>query len=230
MTVGGAARSREDAKALRSRVSRATSAEEKAQCLDEIEVALATAKEPSEKARILMCRAHLRANQSEFPKVVADAVTAMGLFEEAGEAEGALEAASAASAYASRLGELSLASDLAAKCIVGLPTLTDDALRSDVTNRLGMFCISFSDYDHAIEQLEESLAAAERCRDQRFVYRELYNLADTLLLAAHFDNVAEMSPEAAGRRTSRLAHAERVLQRIAEEGNEELAAWAGLRR
>jgi tetratricopeptide (TPR) repeat protein len=215
---------------LRGRASLASSAEEQAQCLADIELALAAANEPVEKARLLMCRAHLRGNQAQFRKVIADAVTAMQLFEASGEAEGAIDAASAAAACASRLDDLSMASDLAAKCIVALPTLANDALRAEVANRLGAFCVSFGDYDHAIRQFEESLAAAEHCGDQRFVYRELYNLADTLLLAAHLDNLPGTCRQRAGSRACRLAHAERVLERMAEEGNEELAAWAGLRR
>ena len=217
--------------ALRREASSAASAEARARCLDEIGLALTRATGPAESAQLLMCRAHVHANQWETRKVVADALAAMRLFEEAGETEGALDAASAGAAYASRLGDLSLASDLATKCIVGLSFLSDDALRAEVANRLGMFCLWFRDYDHAIEQFEVSLMAAERCGNQRFVYRELYNLADTLLLAAHLDLVPEErdSPRTSSR-PARLAQAERVVQRLAEGGSPELAAWAGTHR
>jgi len=218
-------------RALRSRASLAASAEERARCLADIERALARATGPAESAHLLMCRSHLHANQWETRKVVADALAAMQLFEEAGEVDGALDAASACAAYAARLGDLSLASELATKCIVGLSLLTDDALRSEVTNRLGMFCLWFHDYDLAIEQFEVSLSAAERCGNQRFVCRELYNLASTLLLAVYLDpGPKQGDDQRTSSRTARLAYAERTIRRLAAGSNSELVAWAGTHR
>jgi len=227
-TAGG---SNTDLQALRSRVSSAASAEERARCLDEIELALSRATGPAESAQLLMCRSHLHANQWETRKVVADALAAMQQFEEAGDAEGALDAASVCAGYSARLGDLSLASELATRCIVGLSLLTDDALRAEVTNRLGMFCLWFRDYDLAIEQFEVSLRAAERCGNQRFVYRELYNLASTLLLAVELESGPEQDQsQGSGSRAARLARAARAIQRLAEGSDAELVAWAGTRR
>lgn len=216
---------------LRRRAREAATPEEQAACLDEIELALAGASGPAESARLLMCRAHLHANRWETRKIVADTLSAMDLFEEAGESEEALDAASACAGYASRLGRVSLASELATRCIVNLSLLTDDAVRAEVMNRLGMFCAFFGDHDLAVEQFEASLEAAERCGNQRFVYRELYNIAATLLLAVHLDPPpGEGDTGGAVSRTARLAHAERVIQRLAEGHNSDLAAWAGTHR
>ena len=82
-----------------------------------------------------------------------------------GRADGALEAASLGAGFASRLGEISLAAELAARCILGMGCF-DDSLVAEVANRLGIFCYSFLDYDRAIEQFEVALGcrgALRRC-------------------------------------------------------------------
>ena len=111
-------------------------------------------------------------------------MTAMALFEAAGAVELAIDAASLGAAHASRLGELALASELATKSILGLDSVNDDRLRWEITNRLGIFCYSFFDYERAVEQFEISLAIAERMGDKEKVCRQLHNIADTLLLAS----------------------------------------------
>jgi tetratricopeptide (TPR) repeat protein len=58
----------------------------------------------------------------------------------------------------------------------------DERLRMEIHNRLGIFCISFLDYDRALEQLDASLAAAERLGDVEKISRQLANIADCLLL------------------------------------------------
>ena len=62
--------------------------------------------------------------------------------------------------------------------------VTDDRLRMEITNRLGVFCYYYLDYDGAVEQFELSLTAAERLGDTERIWRELYNVADALLLAS----------------------------------------------
>ena len=90
----------------------------------------------------------------------------MALFEIAGDNELAADAASLGAAHASRVGNVSLASQLATKAILGLDSVNDDRLRMEITNRLGVLCYYYLDYDRAVEQFEFSLAAAERHRRQ----------------------------------------------------------------
>ena len=101
-----------------------------------------------------MCRARVRSNQWHTAEVYEDARAAMRQFEKAGEGALVVDAASWAAAHASRMGELSVASDLATRSLLALKSVEDDALRIEIFNRLGIFCISFLDYDRALEQLE----------------------------------------------------------------------------
>ena len=128
----------------------------------------------------------------------------MTLFEVAGDTELAIDAASLAAAHASLLGNVSLASELATKSILGLDSVIDDRLRMEITNRLGIFCYYYLDYDRAVELFEDSLAAAERISDGERVCRELYNIADALLLASQH----------AGTDAARLERAEATARRL----------------
>ena len=130
---------------LYERASRAATPAARAACLNEINEALARAAAPADRGRLLMCRTRLSSNQWRTADVVADARRAMTLFEEAGDGESAVDAASLAAAHASRLGELSLASDLATKCILALDWVTSSRLRANIANRLGIYCYSFLD-------------------------------------------------------------------------------------
>ena len=82
----------------------------------------------------------------------------MALFDLAGDTELATDAASLGAAHASRLGDVSLASQLATRSILGLDSVKTDRLRMEITNRLGVFCYSYLDYDRAAEQFGFSLA------------------------------------------------------------------------
>jgi diguanylate cyclase len=168
--------------ALFDRARRAATAEERSRCLAEIEQLLRSATDPADRGRLLMCRARVRSNQWHTAEVYEDARAAMRQFEKAGEGALVVDAASWAAAHASRMGELSVASDLATRSLLALESVEDDALRIEIFNRLGIFCISFLDYDRALEQLEASLAAAERLGDVDKISRQLANLADCLLL------------------------------------------------
>lgn len=149
---------------LFERARAAASPEDRARCLDDVDAALVAAG-PVERGRLLMCRARVHANQWRTDAVVRDALEAMQVFEDAGEGALVLDAASLAAGFASRSGELSLAAELATKCMLAVDFLTEDGLVADVANRMGIFCYSFLDYDRAVEQFEESLAAAERAGD-----------------------------------------------------------------
>ncbi|HBW21655.1 MAG TPA: hypothetical protein DEH11_22910, partial [Actinobacteria bacterium] len=154
-----------DYQALFERASRAATPEACEECLTEIGRSLESVTAPADRAGLLMCRARVRSNQWRTADVCRDARAAMSLFEMAGEPEQAVDAASLGAAHASRLGELSLASELATKSILGLDTVTDGRLLTEIANRLGIFCYSFLDYDRAVELFEVSLAAAERTGD-----------------------------------------------------------------
>jgi len=136
----------------------------------------------------------------------------MTLFEMAGDTELAIDAASLGAAHASRLGNVSLASELATKSILGLDSVEDDRLRMEITNRLGVFCYFYLDYDRAVEQFEFSLAAAERIGDGERVCRELYNIADALLLATEQRRMAHQGTD-----TARLERAEAMARRLVLE-------------
>ena len=176
--------------ALDHRADTAASEEERAECLRDIEVALSTVDEPCQRARLLMCRTRVRSGRWQTREVLQDALAAMSLFEEAGDTEGAVEAASLGAAFASRLGEMSLAAELATSCILSMGFIAEDNVVAEVANRLGIFCYSFLDYDRAIEQFEVSLAAAERCSDAWMICRQLHNIAEVLLLAVRQDKAS----------------------------------------
>ena len=221
-----------DIEDLFKRASTATSAEGRANCLREIDSLLPRASGPAERGRLLMCRARVYSNGWETAKVVEDARAATELFEEVGETALMLDAASLTAAHASRLGALSLAIEMATKSILGLDSVNDDRLLVEVTNRLGMVCYSFLNYDRAVKQFELGLAAAERCGDRAKVYRQLHNIADALLLAASRDReVAEGTVnEDNSRRYERLERAERVVQRLLAEGTPEMQRRSGSQR
>jgi hypothetical protein len=151
-------------------------------CMPEIARALELSTAPGDGARLLICRARVRSFQSRDLEACEDAAAALTLSEIAGETELAVDAASLGAAHASPLGKVALASDLATKSILGLDSVIDDRLRMEVTNRLGIFCYYYLDYDRAVEQFKCSLAAAERIGDRKRICRELYNVADSLLL------------------------------------------------
>jgi diguanylate cyclase (GGDEF)-like protein len=201
---------------LFERASRAATDEDCEQCLAEIEPALRAATAPADRGRLLMCRARVRSNQWRTAAVFEDARAAMALFELAGEADLCIDAASWAAAHASRLGELSIASELATKSLLALESITDDRLRLEILNRLGIFCVSFLDYDRAIEQFEASLAAAERLGDREKVCRQLHNIADGLLLAARQRRLARVQT---GR--EELERAERVVRQLLDRATDE---------
>ena len=219
-----------DLDALAERATSATTEEDRAECLADIEVALDGATSLGERARLLLCRARVRTNRWQTREVLEDALTAMSLFEQAGDVDGTLDAASLGAGWASRLGQLSLAAELATRCIVRLGDVVDDSLVVEVTNRLGVFCYSFMDYARAVVQFESSLAAAERCGDRRRVHRQLHNIADTLLLSARQDISGAEDAVPFTDRATKLARAEQVVRRMIEEGTPELCRRTGVHR
>jgi len=194
--------------ALLERTRLASTPEACEACLPEITRALEALTAPADRARLLICRARVRSFQARDLEACEDAAAAMTLFEMAGETELAVDAASLGAAHASLLGNVSLASELATRSILGLDAVTDDRLRMEITNRLGIFCYYYLDYDRAVEQFECSLAAAERIGDGERICRELYNIADSLLLASQH----------AGTDTDRLERAEAMAERLLREG------------
>jgi tetratricopeptide (TPR) repeat protein len=190
--------------ALLERTRLASTPEASEACLPEIQRALEALTDPADQARLLICRARVRSFQARDLAACEDAVAAMTLFEMAGETELAVDAASLGAAHASVLGNISLASDLATKSILGLDSVNDTRLRMEITNRLGIFCYYYLDYDRAVGLFELSLAAAERIGDSERICRELYNIADSLLLASQH----------AGTDTDRLERAEATAQRL----------------
>ena len=190
-------RVRIDVQALYERASRAASPVEFEACDLEIDEALAASADPVERGRLLMCRARLRSNQWRTAEVVAAAKSAITLFERAGEEELAVDAASFATAHAARLGELSVASSLATRCILALDWLPAGRLRIEILNRIGIYCYSCLDYDRAVELYEAGLAVAEELGDDDALWRQLFNIADSLLLATHRRRSVGLAPDAA---------------------------------
>jgi diguanylate cyclase (GGDEF)-like protein len=177
------------------------------------------------RARLLMSRAHVLANQWRMAEVCEDARAAMELFEAAGEADLAIEAASWGAVYAVGVGQLSLAWELAAKIVLALGSVTDDRLRMEITNQLGVFCYECLDFDRAVEQFEASLAAAEQTGDPDLVPRPLFNIAETLLLTYRQKQTAhlEASPDL-------LERAEATVHRLLSEGTAEINRRFGSHR
>jgi len=198
-----------DFDALLERTRLASTPEACEECLPEIARALEYVTASGDRARLLICRARVRSFQSLDREACEDAAAAMALFEMVGDTELALDAASLCAAHASLLGNVSLASDLAAKSILGLESVNDDRLRMEISNRLGIFCYYYLDYDRAVEQFEFSLAAAERIGDGARVCRELYNIADSLLLTAQQQRMSHLKID-----TDCLERAEAVARRL----------------
>ena len=148
---------REDSiQALSERTLTAASPEDRACCLRDIQAGLESASDPTDRGRLLICRARMHHNQYQYRETLDDTLMAMALFEEAEEAGLALDATSRAAVLASRLGDLSLAAELATKTTLGLDLVDDDRLCAQVANRLGAFCCSLLDYDRAVAQFEIS--------------------------------------------------------------------------
>ena len=198
-----------DFDALLKRTRLASTPEDSEACLPEIMRALESVTAPGDRARLLICRARVRSFQSLDREACEDAAAAMTLFEMVGDTELALDAASLGAAHASLLGNVSLASELATKSILGLDLVSDDRLRMEITNRLGIFCYYYLDYDRAVEQFEFSLAAAERLGDGERVCRELYNIADALLLGSKQQRMSHVGID-----IDRLERAEAVARRL----------------
>jgi diguanylate cyclase (GGDEF)-like protein len=195
----------------------AASPEDRSRCLHDIQLALEEACTPVERGRLLICRAQMRHNQYEYRRVLDDAQAAMALFEEAGEAALAVDAASRAAVLASRLGELSLAADLVTKTVLGLAAVYDDRLSAAVSNRLGAYCCSLLDYDRAVAQFGMGLAAAEHAGDSYLVCLELYNMANALLLAVRANRASGPSASPCAEDRRRLEQAGQLLQRLLAE-------------
>jgi diguanylate cyclase (GGDEF)-like protein len=193
--------------ALLERTRLASTPEACEACLPEITRALEALTAPGDRARLLICRARVRSFQARDLEACEDAAAAVTLFEIAGDIELAIDAASLGAAHASLIGNVSLASDLATKSILGLDSVSDDRLRMEITNRLGIFCYYYLDYDRAVELFELSLAAAEAIGDGERICRELFNLADSLLLASQH----------LGTDTDRLERAEAMARRLLSE-------------
>ncbi len=223
--VNAIVRAAVDYEALFERARLAATPEACETCLVEIARALESATTPADQAQLLMCRARVRSNQWLTREVCEDAVAAMTLFEMAGDDELAIAAASLGAAHASRLGEVALASDLATRSILGLDSVSDNRLRWEITNRLGIFCYSLFDYDRAVEMFEVSLAAAERLGDEEKVCRQLQNIADALLLASRQQQRSHL-----GTGADKLERAEATVRRLRLEGSAELNRRFGSHR
>ncbi|HET9059141.1 MAG TPA: diguanylate cyclase [Acidimicrobiales bacterium] len=216
---------------LWERVDTAVTDQQREACLELIDEALERSTSPLARAELLMCRTRLRANQWHTREVLDDAVAAMELFEQAHEPGLALEAASLGAAFASRLGELSLAAELATKSIVGVRTLDDDELRAEVENRLAIFCYSFLDYERSVQQLELALAAAGRIGDRWKMLRELHNIADALLIAVRMERACgtgdgRIGPDG----VDRVRRAQQVVDTIVASGTPDTNRRMGVQR
>lgn len=199
--------------------------------MDEIAGALAKTSNPADRAALFMCRAQARSNQLDAREGVADALEAMDLYEQAGRVGPSLEAASLAAALASRVGELSLAAELAMKSIAGARSLGDSGLGLVICNSLAVFCNAYLDYDRAVEQLKLALSAAERTGDEWQVMRELHSIADALLLAVRQERAAGLGDARTSRAgTDRVHEAETVVARMLAEGSELTLRRMGVHR
>ena len=203
--------------ALSERTLTAASPEDRARCLRDIQAGLESASHPTDRGRLLICRARMHHNQYQYRETLDDTLMAMALFEEAEETGLALDATSRAAVLASRLGDLSLAAELATKTALGLDLVDDDRLCAQVANRLGAFCCSLLDYDRAVAQFEICLAASERAQDSYFVCLALYNMANALLMAVRAESASDPSATLQTKDGLRLEQAERALERLLGE-------------
>jgi diguanylate cyclase (GGDEF)-like protein len=225
-----AARTSPEIKELAGRARAARSDEDRAACLRDIAISLETSSCPLQRAELIMCRARVHSNQWQTRRVLEDALAAAPLFEEAGEMGRALDATSLAAAFAARLGELSLAAELSTKAILGLDSVIEDCLVAEITNRLAIFCYSFLDYDRAAQQMETSLAAAERAGDGYKIHRQLHNIADVLLLAVRASRASDTTATLRPEDKARLERASQVVQRLEEEAPLEVRLGLGPQR
>jgi diguanylate cyclase (GGDEF)-like protein len=199
-----------DCLALLERTRLAATPEAGQACLPEVTEALEAETAVIDRARLLLCRARVRSLELRDREACEDANAAMTLAEMVGDTELAIDAASLGAAHASRLGNASLASELATRSVLALDSISDDRLRVEVTNRLGIFCYYYLDYERAVELFEISLAAAERTGNREKTCRELYNVADASLLASQHS----------GSDTARLERAEAMARRLVLEERE----------
>ena len=206
-----------DFDALSEHAGRAATPADVEACQSEIERALASTADPVDGGRLLVCRARLRSNQWRTAEVVADAQRAMKLFEQAGEDELAVEAAGLASAHASQVGELALATNLATRCILALDWLPVGRLRLEILHRLGTYCYSCLDYDRSAEFDVSAVALAEEIGDDEKTWLGLLNLADSLLLATRRRRRVGLDANPA-----LLDRAEAAVRRVFAEGPPEL--------
>jgi signal transduction histidine kinase/ActR/RegA family two-component response regulator len=206
-----------DFDALYERAGRAATPADVEACQSEIGRALASTADPADGGRLLMCRARLRSNQWRMADVVADAQSAMKLFDEAGEDELAVEAAGLASAHASQVGELALATNLATRCILALDWLPVGRLRLEILHRLGTYCYSCLDYDRSVEFDASAVALAEEIGDDEKTWLGLLNLADSLLLATRRRRRVGLDADSA-----LLDRAEAAVRRVFAEGSPEV--------
>ena len=215
---------------LLKRVDAAETEQQRAQCLIDINCALAGDDDVGERARLMMTRATLYSRWWKTREVVEDAVVATNLFEQVGETGRALDAASLAAGFAARIGELSLAAELAAKCLSAGEPL-DDGNTARVTTQLAVFCCELFDYDRAVEQLTVSLEAYERVGEAKNTYIALQNIASVLLGGVQ---QARVSGRGAGRYDrrgqDRFEVIERVLRRLTEECPPEFQRQMGVAR
>ncbi|MGD0743337.1 MAG: GGDEF domain-containing protein [Acidimicrobiales bacterium] len=202
---------------LSERALTAATPKDRASCLRDIQAALDKASDAVDRGRLLICRARMRHNQYRYRQELEDTVAAMALFEEVDEAGLALDATSRAAAMASRLGELSLAAELATKTLLKVRYVDDDRLSAEVANRLGALCCSLLDYDRGVAQFELALAAAERAEDGYLVCLELYNIANALLMAVRAERTSNPSAPLRPEDRARLERARLVLERLMVE-------------
>ena len=214
-----------DVESLYERCALVANDDDAEQCLSEIGKVLEEIVDSRSRGQLFMCRAKVHANRWRTRKAFQDVMAASDLFEEARDEQLATDAESLAAAYASRLGEYALASELAAKSILALESITDEHLIVEVTNRLGIFCYSCLDYDRAIEQFEVSLDVAERLGDDAKIFRARYNITDALLLSVRQLPIMETYE-----RTKRVQHAERLVQQLTSAGMPEMNRQLGSHR
>jgi nitrogen-specific signal transduction histidine kinase len=90
-------------------------------------------------------------------------------------------------------------------------------LRLEILNRLGIYCYSCLDYERAAEFDVTALAMAEQLGDDEKTWRQLFNLADSLLLATRRRRRVGLDTD-----TARLDRAEAVVRRLLAEAPPEI--------